>query len=164
MHVAGIPNNFQGSGGSGCANTCGCALVNSVVDGNLPVSVFNQSLARILYQEQRFGMLGCNDTPAAASCKNPGGVGSDRSGTALLPTGSTGQLGTTTGDAAIVERMAEEGATLLKNNGNVLPIASRIWPAASSSPARARTTPSPTRPGRPRPASSDVTRSTRCSS
>ena len=49
-------------------------------------------------------------------------MGSDRTGTALLPTGSTGQLGTTTGDAAIVERMAEEGATLLKNNGNVLPI------------------------------------------
>ena len=122
VHVAGIPNNFQGSGGSGCPNTFGCTLVTSVVDHNLPVSLFNQSLARILYQEQRFGMLGCNDSPPAASCKNPGGVGSDRTGTALLPTGSTGQLGTTTGDAAIVERMAEEGATLLKNNGNVLPI------------------------------------------
>ena len=122
VHVAGIPNDFQGSGGSGCPNTFGCTLVSSVVDGNLPVSVFNQSLARILYQEQRFGMLGCNDSPPSASCKNPGGVGSDRSGTALLPTGSTGALGTTTGDAAVVERMAEEGATLLKNNGNVLPI------------------------------------------
>ena len=122
VHVAGIPNNFQGSGGSGCPNTFGCTLVTSVVDRNLPVSLFNQSLARILYQEQRFGMLGCNDSPPSASCKNPGGVGSDRTGTALLPTGSTGQLGTMTGDAAVVERMAEEGATLLKNNGNVLPI------------------------------------------
>ncbi len=122
VHVGGIPNNFQGSGGSGCANTYGCALVDSVVDGNLPISVFNQSLARILYQEQRFGMLGCNDTPVSASCANPGGVGTDRSGTALLPKGSTGALGTTTGDAAIVERMAEEGATLLKNDHGTLPI------------------------------------------
>lgn len=124
VHIGGIPNNFQGSGGSGCANTYGCPLVDSVVDGNLPVSVFDQSLARILYQEQRFGLLGCNDTPVAASCTNPGGVGGDRSGTALLPTGSTGQLGTTVGDSAIVERMSEEGATLLKNDGNVLPITS----------------------------------------
>ncbi len=124
VHVAGIPNNFQGSGGSGCPNTFGCTLVTSVVDQNLPVSLFNQSLARILYQEQRFGMLGCNDTPVSASCKNPGGVGSDRTGTALLPVGSTGQLGTQVGDAAVVERMGEEAATLLKNNGNVLPITS----------------------------------------
>ena len=124
VHVAGIPNNFQGSGGSGCPNTFGCTLVTSVVDGNLPLSLFNQSLARILYQEQRFGMLGCNDSPPAASCKNPGGVGSDRTGTALLPTGSTGQLGTQVGDDAIVERMAEEGATLLKNDNGALPITS----------------------------------------
>ena len=39
----------------------------------------------------------------------------------------------------------------------------RICPAASSSPDQARTTPSPTRPPRPRRASSDVTRSTPCS-
>jgi beta-glucosidase len=122
VHVAGIPNNFQGSGGSGCPFTFGCTLVASVADHNLPVSLFNQSLARILYQEQRFGMLGCNDSPPAASCKNPGGVGSDRTGTALLPTGSTGQLGTQVGDDAVVERMAEESATLLKNEGHVLPI------------------------------------------
>ena len=124
VHVGGIPNDFQGGGGSGCANTYGCTAVDSVVDGNLPISVFNQSLARVLYQEQRFGLLGCNDTPVAASCTNPGGVGADRSGTALLPTGSTGQLGTTVGDAAIVERMSEEGSTLLKNDGNALPITS----------------------------------------
>ena len=37
-------------------------------------------------------MLGCNDSPPSASCKNPGGVGSDQHGTALLPTGSTGEL------------------------------------------------------------------------
>ncbi len=130
LHVAGIPNNFNNSGGTGCPTSGtpvsggGCALVQAVVSGNLPVSLFNQSLARILYQEQRFGMLGCNDTPVSASCKNPGGVGSDRTGTALLPVGSTGQLGTQVGDDAIVERMGEEAATLLKNSGNVLPITS----------------------------------------
>ena len=123
-HVGGIPNNFQGSGGSGCANAYGCTLVNAVLQGNLPVSLFNQSLARILYEEERFGMLGCNDSPPAASCTNPGGVGSDRTGTALLPTGSTGQLGTQVGDDAIVERMGEEGATLLKNESGALPITS----------------------------------------
>ena len=122
VHIGGIPNNFQNSGGSGCANTYGCALVDSVVDANLPISVFNQSLARILYEEERFGLLGCNDTPVSSSCSNPGGIGGDRSGTALLPKGSTGELGTTTGDAAIVERMSEEGATLLKNDGGALPI------------------------------------------
>jgi beta-glucosidase len=122
VHVGGIPNGFQGSGGTGCPYAFGCVFVSSVAYGNLPVSLFNQSLARILYQEERFGMLGCNDSPPAASCKNPGGVGRDRTGTALLPTGSTGQLGTQVGDDAIVERMGEEGATLLKNDGDALPV------------------------------------------
>ncbi len=128
LHVAGIPNNYNGAGNAGCPTSGtpvsggGCALVQAVVTGNLPVSLFNQSLARILYQEERFGMLGCNDTPVAATCKNPGGVGSDRSGTATLPTGAQGKLGTQVGDAAIVEKMSEEGSTLLKNDGGILPI------------------------------------------
>ena len=52
-------------------------------------------------------------------CTNPGGIGSDRTGTAPLPAGSssgTPVLGTKNGDAAIVEKMGEEGATLLKNS------------------------------------------------
>jgi beta-glucosidase len=129
-HVAGIPNNFQGSGGSGCPNTYGCALVDSVAYHNLPLSVFNQALARILYEEQRLGMLGCDQTPVAASCTNPGGIGGDRSGTAPLPAGpSSGatpaaDLGTKSGDAAVVEKESEEGAVLLKNDSNALPITS----------------------------------------
>ena len=80
MHVGGIPNNFQGSGG--------CRLPD---DRRLHAGrrrrraascrsrSFNQSLARILYQEQRFGMLGCDDravprrarTPAASAATAP---------------------------------------------------------------------------------------------
>jgi beta-glucosidase len=120
-HVGGIPNGFQNSGGSGCANTYGCPLVDSVVTGNLPLSVFNQALARILYEEERFGMLGCEPTPTP-TCTNPGGVGGDRTGAANLPTGGDGQLGTKYGDAAIVEKYSEEGATLLKNDDHALPI------------------------------------------
>ena len=105
-----------------------CTLVDAVVRGHVPLSVFNQALARVLYQEQRFGMLGCDDTPRSSLCTNPGGVGSDRSGTAPLPQGLTSgppQLATKNGDAAVVEKYSEEGATLLKNDRRELPINSR---------------------------------------
>ena len=127
-HVGGIPNHFQGARGTGCPNTYGCALVDSVVAGNLPISVFNQSLARLLYEEQRFGMLGCEQTPIAAICTNPGGIGGDRSGTAPLPPGTSSGasplsgLGTKNTDAAVVEKESEEGAVLLKNADKALPI------------------------------------------
>ena len=117
IHAGGIP------GGNCPAN--GCKLVDAVMNGTMPLAVFNQSLARILYQEQRFGMLGCDQTPVAAICTNPGGIGTDRTGTAPLPTGPTSGapvLGTKNGDAAIVEKMGEEGATLLKNSQSALPI------------------------------------------
>src|SRR5262249_45515074 len=102
--------------------------------GVVPLSVFNQSVARTLYQEQRFGMLGCDPTPGP-TCTNPGGVPSaanpsalDRSGTAPIPLGPTSgatptaDLGTQAGDAAMVEKYSEEGATLLKNDDHVLPL------------------------------------------
>src|SRR4051794_14204469 len=116
-HVGGYP-------GPGCP-TYGCALVDAVMNGTIPLAVFNQSLARILYQEQRFGILGCDQTPVSSLCTNPGGVGTDRTGTAPLPLGSsagTPQLGTKYGDAAVVERYSEEGATLLKNTQSGLPL------------------------------------------
>jgi beta-glucosidase len=116
-HAGGIP-------GPNCPAN-GCKLVDSVVNGTTPLAVFNQSLARILYQEQRFGMLGCDQTPVSSLCTNPGGIGADRTGTAPLPAGATSGtpvLGTKNGDAAIVERYSEEGATLLKNNGSGLPL------------------------------------------
>ena len=115
VHVAGIP-------GSGCPAT-GCSVANAVANGTIPLSVFNQALARVLYQEERFGFLGCDNTNA--SCSNPGGMGPDRSGLAPLLEGKTTgipELGTKNGDAAITERVAEEGAVLLKNDSQTLPI------------------------------------------
>jgi beta-glucosidase len=120
VHVAGVP-------GPGCPAT-GCTLVQAVANGSVPLSVFNQALAEMLYQEQRFGMLGCNQTPVAASCTNPGGINGDTSGNTILPTGPAhgatpaADLGTKNGDAAVVERESEEGAVLLQNNGSALPI------------------------------------------
>lgn len=123
VHVAGMP-------GSGCPVT-GCTLVQAVANGSVPLSVFNQALATMLYQEQRFGMLGCDQTPVAATCTNPGGINGNRTGTAPLPTGPAHgatparDLGTKNGDAAVAEKMSEEGAVLLKNNASALPLTSR---------------------------------------
>ena len=58
-------------------------------------------------------MLGCDQTPVSALCTNPGGIGTDRTGTAPLPTGATSGdpvLGTKNGDAAIVEQMTPRRA------------------------------------------------------
>jgi beta-glucosidase len=115
LHVAGIP-------GPGCSTT-GCSVANAVANGTIPLSVFNQALARILYQEERFGLLGCDNT--TANCKNPGGIGSDRTGLTPLadgPVSGSPELGTKNGDAAISEKAAEEGAILLKNDKHALPI------------------------------------------
>jgi beta-glucosidase len=123
QHVGGIP-------GTGCDAQEGCGLVNAVVTGNLPLSVFNQALAEVLYQEQRFGLLGCTSSPPAKTCTNPGGVHGVRTGIAPLPAGpaagatAAANLGTENGDAAVVERMAEEGAVLLKHTGAALPLTS----------------------------------------
>jgi len=120
VHVAGIP-------GPGCP-AYGCTLVQAVANGTVPLSLFNQALATMLYQEERFGMLGCDQTPVSATCTNPGGVDGDRSGLAPLPAGPTSgatpsaDLGTKSGDAAVVELEAEEGGVLLKNDSNTLPI------------------------------------------
>jgi beta-glucosidase len=122
VHVAGVP-------GTGCPAT-GCTLVQAVENGSVPLSVFNQALATMLYQEQRFGMLGCDQTPAAASCTNPGGIKGDRTGTAPLPAGPAraatpaADLGTKSGDEAVVEKESEEGAVLLKNDSSALPLTS----------------------------------------
>ena len=115
VHVAGIP-------GPGCPAT-GCGIVEAVLNGTIPLSVFNQALARVLYQEERFGLLGCDN--GTIGCNNPGGMGSDRTGLAPLSDGAQAgppQLGSKNGDAAISERVAEEGAVLLKNEKDTLPI------------------------------------------
>src|SRR5450755_3969369 len=122
LHVGGIP-------GAGCP-PAGCTLVQAVANGTVPLSVFNQALATMLYQEQRFGMLGCDQTPVAATCTNPGGINGDRTGSAPLLTGPShnatpaADLGTKNGDAAVSEKMSEEGAVLLKNDSGTLPVTS----------------------------------------
>lgn len=108
VRIAGIP-------GPGCPDT-GCGVANAVANGTLPLALFKQSLARVLYQLERFGMLGCDNR--AADCANPGGVDGDRSGKAPLPEGASSgapQLGTRNGNAAISMQVAEQGAVLLKN-------------------------------------------------
>jgi beta-glucosidase len=134
-HVGGLPAGFQGgsstascspvpTAATGVGSAGGCTLNSAVSAGLLPLSVFNQSAARILYQEQRFGLLGCDPAPGP-TCTNPGGIGADRTGTGNLPDGPTSGapvVGTKSGDAAIVEKYSEEGATLLKNDGNALPL------------------------------------------
>jgi len=113
----------------------GCASPGFFYTANTPSDItaalnamFNQALATMLYQEQRFGMLGCDQTPVAASCTNPGGIDGNTTGDALLPTGPahgatpTADLGTKNGDAAVVEKESEEGAVLLKNDSSALPI------------------------------------------
>lgn len=121
QHVGGIP-------GAGCNPNEGCGLVNAVATGNLPLAVLNQALAEVLYQEQRMGLLGCDDQPRAAICTNPGGVNGDRTGNSPLPSGpasgatAAANLGSENGDAAVAERLSEEGAVLLKNNSGALPL------------------------------------------
>ena len=100
-------------------------MPNAVANGTIPLPVFKQALARVLYQEERFGLLGCDLTHT--DCANPGGVGGDRTGTAPIPDGPTSGdpvIGTKNGDAAIIEKGAEEGAVLLKNDSSALPIKS----------------------------------------
>ena len=125
-HVGGIPNHFQGSAGTGCAaptsttGAGGCTLSQAVFNGVVSLASFNQALARVLYQEDRFGMLGCDPTPTP-TCTNPGGIGADRSGLSLIPVGPTGaspttDLGTENGDAGVAELTSEEGSVLFKND------------------------------------------------
>jgi len=129
--IGGIPNGFQGgnpnagcpapTGPSGNAANGGCTLNAAVANGVVPLSVFNQALARVLYQEERFGMLGCDPFPTAI-CTSPGGIGSDRTGNALIPSGPASgatpgaNLGTESGDAAVAELTSEEGSVLFKND------------------------------------------------
>ena len=122
----GVPGATRAGGipGPNCPAN-GCKLVDAVMNGTMPLAVFNQSVARVLYQEQRFGLLGCDQTPVASLCTNPGGIGSDRTGTAPLPLGATTGapvLGTKYGDAAVVERYSERGAVLLKDDAGALPL------------------------------------------
>ena len=127
---------------------------------------FNQSLARILYQEQRFGLLGCDPTPAAA-CTNPGGIGGrpHRHRAAAARRRLRRQ-------ARHEERRRRDRREVLRGGRDAAQERRQRAAADGGRPRRrhprhrrrARTTRSPTRRTRRRPASSTATRSTRCSS
>jgi len=91
----------------------GPGLVAAVEAHQVPLSTFNRALARILYQEDRFHLLGHAD--ANSNYLSPSN-----------PTDTAGQWSITqaqkTYDGSIVERTAEEGALLLKNDNRTLPL------------------------------------------
>ncbi|MEJ2601364.1 MAG: glycoside hydrolase family 3 N-terminal domain-containing protein [Anaerolineales bacterium] len=69
-------------------------------------AALDQSVARILYQMERFGLL---------DCASPSGMVANCS---LSPRPALNK----STDAVVSERLAEESAVLLKNEGNVLPL------------------------------------------
>ena len=94
----------------------GPPLVAAVEAHLVPLSTFNLALARILYQEQRFHLLGNAD--ANSNYLSPS-----------HPTDSAGKWALTPAqkrhDGGIVERASEEGAVLLKNARHALPLTRR---------------------------------------
>ena len=93
----------------------GDQLAADVYDGVVPLSTFNTAVARVLYQEERFHLLGHTD--ANSNYLSPSN-----------PSDSTGEWAISQQqkdyDASIVERAAEESAALLQNAGSALPLTS----------------------------------------
>ncbi len=94
----------------------GTPLVAAVEGHVVPLSTFNLALARILYQEQRFHLLGHPD--ANSNYLSPSN-----------PTEHAGKWALTASqkrhDGGIVERASEQGAVLLKNARHILPLTKR---------------------------------------
>jgi len=91
----------------------GLPLVTAVQTGVVPLRTFNDALARILYQEERFHLLGHPDGNSNyLSRSNP----IDKSGRWAL------RAAMKTHDGAVSERASEEGAVLLKNARHTLPL------------------------------------------
>jgi beta-glucosidase len=94
----------------------GTPLIAAVEAGVVPLSTFNGALARILYQEQRFHLLGHPDANSNyLSPSNP----TDKAGKSALTAAQKAH------DGAISERASEEGAVLLKNARGTLPLSRR---------------------------------------
>ncbi len=131
-HIGGIPNGFEGrNAGRRLPGSGECDRLRRLhpEPGRAArrASRCRSSTSRWRGSSTRSSASGCSAATRlpARRCTNPGGVGADRSGTAPLPLGpDSGRpcSGTKNGDAAIVEKYSEEGATLLKNDGNALPL------------------------------------------
>jgi beta-glucosidase len=107
---SGLDQEFTGPG----ANlSMGPPLVAEVQAGVVPLSTFNTAVARILYQDERFHLLGHAD--ANSNYLSPSN-----------PINKSGQYGLTPAtkarNGATVERVAEEGGVLLKNANRTLPV------------------------------------------
>lgn len=106
----------------------GDPLVAAVESGAVPLDTFKLALARILYQEERFHLLGHADGNSNyLSPSNPTPPQNTASGH-VPPPDTPSQPGLTAAmkseDAAVTERAAEESAVLLKNAGGALPLTS----------------------------------------
>lgn len=95
----------------------GTPLMNDVMTGQIPRSVVNTAVSRVLTEMFRFNLF-----------NNP-------------PSGTTADSVTTPAHVAVATRVAEAGTTLLKNGGHTLPISPRhagtvavIGPSASPTP------------------------------
>ncbi len=91
----------------------GLPLVTAVQTGLVPLKTFNDAVARILYEEQRFHLLGHPDGNSNyLSPSHPVG----KAGTWALTPAMKAHGG------AITEHASEEGAVLLKNANGTLPL------------------------------------------
>ena len=103
----------------------GDPLVAAVESGAVQLDTFKLALARILYQEERFHLIGHADADSDyLSPSNPSPANSTAS--PVPPPDHPTQPGLTPAikaqDGAITERASEQGAVLLKNAGSALPL------------------------------------------
>jgi beta-glucosidase len=106
----------------------GNPLVAAVESGAVSLQTFETALARILYQEQRFGLLGHADGNSNYLSPSNPSVAQSTANPVPPPGPGQTQPGLTPAikakDGAITERASEEGAVLLKNDAAALPLSS----------------------------------------
>ena len=94
----------------------GTGLVAEVMLGAIPLSTFNNAVARVIYEDERFHLLG---HPGADSNYLSPSHAIERTGAYAVTPAMKAH------DGAIVEKAAEEGGVLLKDAKRVLPLTRR---------------------------------------